>query len=219
MSWWQQPQIAAAIDHYQNLSERERLLTQITLHVFILALLGFLLIDPMWSATMQKRNETTLLTGENNQLQQQLFELQSSAVTDPNQALRDQIETLSAQQQSLELRINNLTDALVSPEHMVTILEQMLTQDKRLKITSLVSIPKEEIELEQGDSKSRLFRHGLKVTVSATYPSLVEYLKRLDALRWRLYWQSLEYKVSRYPKGELTLEVYTLSTEEGVLGA
>jgi len=219
MNWWQHAQVAQVIDGYQNLSEREQKLTQITLHVVVFVLLAFLLLDPIFSGAQQKSKQAGSIRGENSLLEQQLFSLQNEAVVDPNQALRDQLEQLEAENKNLQLRINNLTDALVSPENMVVVLEQMLTQDKRLKITSLESIPKQQIELEGDGEATRLFRHGLRVTVNATYPSLVAYLQRLDALKWRLYWQTLDYKVTRYPKGELTLEVYTLSTSEEVLGA
>lgn len=219
MNWWQQPHIARVIAAYLDLNEREKQLTQITLNALLVFVFFVFLVEPFFSSAVSQRDEASLLSAENSRFEQQLNELQNTPVIDPNQAIRDQIEALEAESRNVQLRIGNLTDALVSPENMVEILEQMLTQDKRLKVTSLVSVPKEQIELEEGDDQSRLFRHGLKITVTATYPSLVAYLKRLDALKWRVYWQSLEYKVSRYPKGELTLEVYTLSTREEVLGA
>ena len=219
MNWWQQPYIARAINAYLVLNEREKILAKITINALLVFIFIFFLIEPFFSSAVSQQDETSLLKAENSRFEQQLQELQNTPVIDPNQVLRDQIEALEAESQNIQLRIANLTDALVSPENMVEILEQMLTQDQRLKVTSLVSMPKEQIELEEGDGQSLLFRHGLKITVTATYPSLVAYLKRLDALKWRVYWQSLEYKVSRYPKGELTLEVYTLSTREEVLGA
>lgn len=219
MNWWQQPHVSRAITVYQGLNKREKLLTQITFNALLVMALFVFLVEPLLTKALSRQEEATLLTAENSRLEQQLHDMQNMPVIDPNQAIRDRIEALEAESHSVQLRIANLTDALVSPENMVEILEQILTQDKRLKIISLASIPKERIELEDGDEQSSLFRHGLKITVTATYPSLVAYLKRLDDLEWRIYWQSLDYKVSRYPRGELTLEVYTLSTREEVLGA
>lgn len=219
MSWWKDPRIDPLIQRYQRLSHRERVLTQITIHVSLFGLLGVLLLNPLYTSAMQDRSEASLLSGENKLLEQQLQALQNEPIVDPNQALSALIEKLQAEKKGIDLRISNLTDALVSPENMVAVLEQMLKQDRRLKITSLETIPKEEINLEKNSDDARLFRHGLRITVTASYPGLVDYLKRLDSLKWRIYWQMLEYKVSRYPKGELTLEVYTLSTSEEVIGA
>jgi MSHA biogenesis protein MshJ len=54
--------------------------------------------------------------------------------------------------------------------------------------------------------------------MTATYDSLVAYLKRLDSLPWKVYWQALEYRVDKYPDGELVLEIFTISTREDMLG-
>jgi len=219
MKWWQRPQVAVFIQRYQALNPRERQLSLITLHFVLLALMAVVFIEPLVSRGMVQQSQANELLATNARLEQQLQQLQNSPIKDPNQELRDELELLTTERLSIESRISNLTDALVSPDKMVAVLEQMLTQDSRLKITSLVTLPKEEIQLDANDPSARLYRHGLRLRIRATYDSLVDYLKRLDALQWRLYWQSLDYRVEQYPRGELLLEVYTLSSREDVVGA
>lgn len=219
MKWWQHPKVAVFIQRYQALNPRERQLSLITLHLVLLALMAVVFIEPLVSRGMAQQSQANELLATNARLEQQLKQLQNSPIKDPNQELRDELELLTAERLSIENRISNLTDALVSPDKMVALLEQMLTQDSRLKITSLVTLPKEEIQLDANDPSARLYRHGLQLRIRATYDSLVDYLKRLDALQWRLYWQSLDYRVEQYPRGELLLEVYTLSSREDVVGA
>jgi MSHA biogenesis protein MshJ len=219
MKWWQRPQVAVLIQRYQALNPRERQLSLITLHFVLLALMAVVFIEPLASRGMAQQSQANELLATNARLEQQLQQLQNSPIKDPNQDLRDELELLTTERLSIESRISNLTDALVSPDKMVAVLEQMLTQDSRLKITSLVTLPKEEIQLDANDPSARLYRHGLRLRIRATYDSLVDYLKRLDALQWRLYWQSLDYRVEQYPRGELLLEVYTLSSREDVVGA
>jgi len=219
MKWWQRPQVAVFIQRYQALNPRERQLSLITLHFVLLALMAVVFIEPLVSRGMVQQSQANELLATNARLEQQLRQLQNSPIKDPNQELRDELELLTTERLSIESRISNLTDALVSPDKMVAVLEQMLTQDSRLKITSLVTLPKEEIQLDANDPSARLYRHGLRLRIRATYDSLVDYLKRLDALQWRLYWQSLDYRVEQYPRGELLLEVYTLSSREDVVGA
>lgn len=219
MKWWQHPQVAVVIQRYQALNPRERQLSLITLHFVLLALMAVVFIEPLASRGMAQQSQANELLATNARLEQQLQQLQNSPIKDPNQDLRDELELLTTERLSIESRISNLTDALVSPDKMVAVLEQMLTQDSRLKITSLVTLPKEEIQLDANDPSARLYRHGLRLRIRATYDSLVDYLKRLDALQWRLYWQSLDYRVEQYPRGELLLEVYTLSSREDVVGA
>lgn len=219
MKWWQHPQVAVVIQRYQALNPRERQLSLMTLHFVLLALIAVVFIEPLASRGMAQQSQANELLATNARLEQQLQQLKNSPIKDPNQDLRDELELLTTERLSIESRISNLTDALVSPDKMVAVLEQMLTQDSRLKITSLVTLPKEEIQLDANDPSARLYRHGLRLRIGATYDSLVDYLKRLDALQWRLYWQSLDYRVEQYPRGELLLEVYTLSSREDVVGA
>ena len=217
-NWWQQPRAAALIQQYLNLNPRERWLTLITLSLLLLVLGSWLLAEPLWRDGWQRQQQAQQRQQENQQLQQRLTQLQNTPVVDPNQVLRDELELLRSEHQAIEQRIASLTDALVSPQQMVVVLEQMLTQDSRLKITGLVTLPREEILLGEDEPQARLYKHRLRITLSASYPALLAYLQRLDTLKWRLYWQLLDYQVEQYPRGEVTLEVYTLSSREDVLG-
>ena len=93
----------------------------------------------------------------------------------------------------------------------------MMTQDTRLKLVSLENTEGQSIALGAEFSDVDLYRHGMKIRMSADYPSLMSYLQRLDSMPWKLYWQSLDYTVENYPSGELYLEVFTLSTREEIL--
>lgn len=62
-----------------------------------------------------------------------------------------------------------------------------------------------------------VYRHSVKLTLQGPYFSVVEFLIRLEKMPWRVYWDSIDYSVARYPDGKVQLEVYTLSTEKGIL--
>ncbi len=62
----------------------------------------------------------------------------------------------------------------------------------------------------------RLFRHGVNLKFSGTYQEVLRYISKLEQGKWRFYWASLGYKVQLYPKAEIDLQVYTLSSERGV---
>ncbi len=63
-----------------------------------------------------------------------------------------------------------------------------------------------------------VFKHAVVVSLEGNYFDVVNYLKALESLEWKVYWQSIDYRVNKYPKAQVTIEVYTLSTEEGLLG-
>ncbi|ASP37185.1 hypothetical protein CHH28_00125 [Bacterioplanes sanyensis] len=216
--WWQHPQAERAISGYLALSARERLLVQITLHTALILLLIWLWIEPSWQRLQQAEQEQQQLQAETLQLSEQLDELQHQPRQDPNAELRSAIESQQDSLQQLRQRIEQLTDALVSPQQMVAVLRELLQADSRLQLVSLSNSTQERVELGQDYQDVHLYRHGLQLTLKATYPGLVDYLEQLDQSPWRLYWQLLDYEVSDYPRGQVTLKVYTLSTEREVIG-
>ncbi|WP_419813207.1 hypothetical protein [Bacterioplanoides sp.] len=218
MSWWQHPQAEQVISYYQALSQREKWLTLATLNILLVFLFVLFLIEPSYQRGRLMQSEAEEHHGLNLKLEQQLQTLQSSPILDPNRDLRNDIEALLREHQEIENRIGRLTDALVSPEDMVTVLEQMLTQDKSLKLTSLATLPREQVTLENSEQGTYLYRHSIEIRMNATYSSVLAYLQRLDALPWRLYWQRLDYDVTEYPRGDLVLQVYTLSSREDLVG-
>ncbi|ACR10673.1 MSHA biogenesis protein, MshJ [Teredinibacter turnerae T7901] len=62
-----------------------------------------------------------------------------------------------------------------------------------------------------------VYRHSVRLRLHGTYFSVVDFLQRLEKLEWSFYWEFIEYQVDAYPRGDVTLEVYTLSTEKGVM--
>lgn len=216
--WWRYPSAQRLIAAYNALQAREQWLLQVVLHAILLALMGLLLLQPLWQRSMVLQQTTASQQQQNQQLQEQLEQLRQQVITDPDQLLRDELARLQGQQADMNQRIATLTDALVSPAQMVPLLEQMLQQDKRLQLKSLVNLPRERLGLGEEFADVPLYRHGLQLTLDASYDGLLAYLQRLDALPWRLFWQRLDFQIVQHPRGELTLEVYTLSMREEVLG-
>ncbi|WP_075185703.1 hypothetical protein [Teredinibacter haidensis] len=63
-----------------------------------------------------------------------------------------------------------------------------------------------------------VYKHAVQITLEGGYFSVVNYLQKLESLPWKLYWDFIEYDVKQYPKATVTIEVYTLSTDKGLLG-
>ncbi|GAA6144445.1 MAG: hypothetical protein CSH37_03210 [Thalassolituus sp.] len=215
--WWQDPRILSGLDKYRALSQRERKLILVTSHVVVAAVFLFFIAAPLWSNAINERMQANELETNSLRLEAHLQRLRSTPVLDPNDAVRDDIEKVIGQKAVVDERIQSLTDTLVAPENMPSVLESMMTQDTSLKLVSLENTEGESIALGAEFSDVDLFRHGMKIRMEADYPSLMSYLQRLDSMPWKLYWQSLNYTVENYPTGELYLEVFTLSTREEIL--
>ena len=216
--WWKHPKVERVLEGYRSLTEREQKLALMTTHMLAGVVFVLLILSPIWQAAQVELKQTNEVTTVNNRQQEHLERLQNSPIVDLNEPIRRELADIQLQQSRLDSRIGALTNSLVSPEHMVTVLEQLLIQDKRLRLISLQNLPQTDVDLGEEYADVELYRHGVRVKMTATYDSLVAYLKRLDGLPWKVYWQALEYRVGDYPNGELILEIFTISTREEMLG-
>ncbi len=65
---------------------------------------------------------------------------------------------------------------------------------------------------------SGIYKHGVVLHLRGDYFRVLALIKSLENLSWKFYWESLDYKVIDYPDAEIELRVFTLSSEEGLLG-
>ncbi|MEK9712942.1 MAG: hypothetical protein VW258_10285 [Thalassolituus sp.] len=217
LKWWQSPKVENILEKYRALSERERKLGLITAHVVVAGVYIAFIAAPLWTSALYERRQANETESNVLRLEAHLDRLRNTPVLDPNDAVRDDLEKVRTQKDVIDERIRSLTDTLVAPEYMPQVLESMLQQDRSLKLMSLENSAGESVALGQEFADVDLFQHGVSISMEADYPALMSYLTRLDSMPWKLYWRSLDYSVEEYPKGQLHLEVYTLSTREEIL--
>lgn len=238
MTWWQKKPFIEAITAYEKISAREQKIVLSTF-VVVLSLLGYMLmIEPLVLSSIQLVEEESQLVKTNTLLTEQIEKTKNRETDNPNLALEVQFKKLLEESQASQNKIDLLTQSLVAPKQMVGLLEKVLTQDKQLKLISLSNLPEEAMSIEgrnltntsgaSGASdasdngtdsyEALIYRHTFEIELEATYDSAVSYLKRLDSLPWQLFWQDLKYESTVYPKGRLSLRVYTLSMSQEVLG-
>jgi MSHA biogenesis protein MshJ len=238
MIWWQKKPFIDVISAYENFSAREQNIVLSTL-VVILILVGYLLvIEPVLLANVKLIENENKLVNSNRSLSEKITQTKNKKSQDPNVVLREELDGLFSESKNLQEKINLLTQALVAPRQMVSLLEKVLTQDKQLKLISLSNLPEvamniegrslttdvnsavvaSNIQNETPNKEALIYRHTFEIVLEATYDSALSYLKRLDGLPWQLFWQDLEYQSTQYPKGTLSIKIYTLSMSQEVLG-
>lgn len=71
---------------------------------------------------------------------------------------------------------------------------------------------------ENKSQGSGVYKHGVVLKLRGDFFHILTLIKSLENLQWKFYWESLDYTVTAYPKAEIELRVFTLSSEEGLLG-
>jgi MSHA biogenesis protein MshJ len=238
MTWWQKKPFIDAIKTYDQFSDREQKIVLSTL-VVVLLMAGYLFVIEPIALTNAKliENENTLIS-VNQSLSEKIMNTKNKKSRDPNINLRKQLNEMLTRNKNVQEKINLLTQALVAPRQMVSLLGSVLKQDKQLKLISLVNLPEEAMSIEgwnltsnidstadasniqniTSNEEALIYRHTFDIELEATYDSALSYLKRLDGLPWQLFWQDLTYESTQYPKGKLNIRIYTLSMSKEVLG-
>ena len=62
------------------------------------------------------------------------------------------------------------------------------------------------------------YRHGLRIEFQGDYLTTLNYLRRLENLKWGFFWDNFEFKVNDYPDSTVAIEIFTLSLQQEWIG-
>lgn len=214
------------INKIQKMDARRQLIGGCIVSLFLILFININILTPI--------NEQA---GED---QQEIIELQADIASMKSRMeviLRDVEESLANPQsaksltykeqlEQLDTALGKFYTELVSPKEMTTILRELISKNPNLKLISLESLPSLDLFAEESDldellkfeGRPKLYKRGVSIKFEASYFDTVAYLKTLEALPKRLFWELFSYTVKEYPIGEVTLTVYTLTTDEGWIG-
>jgi len=230
---------------YELLSQRERLLIVSTLVAVIYIAFTFLVFGSLDGVQSTREQKLKTLEQQQTQFDAELKLFSSLLNTDPDKAKKQQIRALKAQMLQIEGSLNRLSVGLIPADELPILLKKVLQQTKTLRLQSIQTLPVSELSLQgeviepeavddpssdpsefQYDDAAEsnkvetagVFKHAVVMQLSGGFFETKQFIEALEALPWRLYWDSLEYSVSQYPSAIITLQVYTLSTDEGAFG-
>ena len=164
-------------------------------------------------------------------MQTQIQALIANSNADPDAMLRTKLAQLREQSDRNGKTLAEIQGALVPPQRMPALLEDILRRNHALRLVALKTLPvtglaepeaavvsKTATETDKPVPKSApaaslVYKHGVELTVSGSYADLVHYLTELEALPWHMFWAKADLDVEQYPKVNLTLRLYTLSLD------
>jgi MSHA biogenesis protein MshJ len=155
-------------------------------------------------------------------MQAELQKLALSRRNDPNAEARKRIGALRDELQGLNAQIVEQQKKFTAPEQMRTVLEEMLSRNRKLKLMDLKTLPPATLSDARAQEGARgaaspaerlIYRHGLEITLSGAYLDMLSYLSELEHLPTQIYWGSMDFSVAEYPNATLKIVVYTLSLD------
>lgn len=212
---------------YNALVQREKMLVALAIALGPLLLVSTLFHDPVVAKSRRVQQAAKAAEMNRNELLNQLTSLQSVMQLSPDAALQAELTQIQTAGAASMTRLASLKNTLVSPAEMNAMLEQVLTRQPGLRLVGLRTLPPES--LIERDSKASgimpgtpaggpaafdLYRHGVEIRLEGGFADLYAYLAQLEQQGKRLLWGRLSFNVVEHPRAQMTLVIYTLSTEK-----
>jgi len=160
--------------------------------------------------------------------------LTSTKPRDPNAANRQRREDVLADLDHTRNAILQATSNLVAPGKMPELLRSVLARIDGLQLVKLEGLGKtpliertadedakagpEVTTGEDTDAFDMAYKHGMKIVFEGDYFTTLDYIRKLETLEWRFFWDSIEFIVEDYPRTISSVTLYTLSLDENWIG-
>jgi len=129
--------------------------------------------------------------------------------------IRDQLQSEISE---LTEKLDNKLGILLAPDQAAIVLEQVLAQEKDLKLLELEadSRPLEDADYFQDTATpiAGIGRYNLQLHLKGSYLATLHYLRALDALPWKFFWEDVDFEITEHPDANITIKIYTLGLLE-----
>lgn len=230
----------ALLQRWRALAPREQWL--VSLIALLLPTMFWLMLghEPLAQRVRQLDGERQAAESRALEAQAARAELLARGAADPDQAVRQALLATQALREQQLAELAEGTAALIDPQRMQQVLQDLLQQRPGLRLLGLESFSaplelpgaapanaEEQAAQAAGEPAAEplLYRHGMRVTLEGSYFELRDYLRDIERQSQgpdgrRLFWERLDYQVGEAGPGRarITLELYTLSREAGWIG-
>ena len=211
-------------ERFAALKPRERVLVLVGVVVGTALVFDAVALQPK-EARMKTLERQIVQTRQQHKLAESLMQVKEG-VGDSHSVKRSYRDALRVRLAEMNKNMAGLQQAMVPPERMAKLLEDMLARTRGLQLNSLRALPPKRFEpgaapaREAGaktvkpapkDPERTIFQHGFELTLQGSYGDLHDYLAQLEQLPWQMFWSRISVQTEKYPQLRVTITVQTLS--------
>lgn len=202
------------------MSLRERGLIFITVLVVLYFAANGLLFGPLHKQQQRLEGELKAKREQAAAMNAQVQRIVYEGTRDPDKENAEKLKALRARIAGLDPQLARVTQGLVSPRDMARFMEQVLTRNRALQVIRLEALELIPLEGQTGPAAAgrEVYKHGMRIEVRGRYGDLVNYLRAMENLPWKVFWGQVTLASEDYPMSRLTLTIYTLSLRQGWIG-
>lgn len=205
------------LDRVDALDLRERVLLMAAGIAVMFMLVDTLWLQPTLKAQQVAKQRTTDLGVKLNSLQQNARLLAYKTDGDPLQPQRETRDRLRGELAELDNRVVGQLGALVEPAQAAQMLERLLSNHSGLSLINLAANtePLGDLVTDASTNTNGLARYQVNMAVKGAYLDVLKYLRSLENLPWKFFWQQVNFQSTEYPDAETHLQLYTLGAGRG----
>jgi MSHA biogenesis protein MshJ len=204
-------QLGGVRDWFEALTFRERLAIAAALLVGILLGIEALAWAPARKRLDAAEAQIASLESQRATLQQELDKLDQEEALDPDAAVRRQVKTFDQQVGALDTKLQGQKLQLMDPTQVRPVLQALIGNMRGLRMVGLYTEPPAQLMNTENTDLPVLYRLGLVIELEGDYLPLLDYLRALEQLPWRLYWTGLDVKADKPGARRFRVELYTVS--------
>ena len=230
------------MEKIDNLSIRERAAVMLGVLAVLYTVWNMFLMQPLENQRKVIASELQQKQANQVALNVQIQKLVEKSRKDPNKENEEKLTALKSEIKGLKEMIQASTAHLVTPKNMAKILETVLQKTKGLTLVEIKGLgsdtlldkdktgKQQKTDVEKKDTKGtkdvkesetlsgngmeNAYKHGLRIEFEGDYMATLSYLRDLESLEWKFFWDSLEFQVEEYPRSRAAIQVFTLSLEK-----
>jgi len=212
-------------DRVDALSLRERAMVFIGVMVALYLIAAQMVFGPLRDEQARIDRDLKAKREQLQTTETQIQTLVGGRTGDVNTQNRTKLAALQQQLKELDAAMDQMTAGVVSPKDMAKLVERMLMQNRGLQLVKLENLPPapvtdsgSEPRAVPGVADVHIYKHGMRIQLRGSYFDIVNYLKALEALPWKVFWGEVTLETEKYPSSKVTLVIYTLSRYPGWIG-
>ena len=220
-------------EKFSQLTSREQYLVLLSGLVAIFLISSYLFIDDKSAKITTFDKQSRAMKVGNQSLDFTINEFQAALTDDPSKETVKLIAQLEAKLAKIDSQLVHLTTDLISPSEMREALLRLLKLEPGVSLLSFELIgakPLLNLSSAQANSNAintsltaeqaglNLYKHGIKIKLTGKYFQLRNYLRHLEQLTWKFFWQDFEFEVKEYPRSEVEITIYSLGLNKEFIG-
>ncbi len=195
---------------------RERILLTGVFAVFTYAVWNFLIERPLTHKRVELVNKIETTKIAIDAVHQQIKNIVDITANSSYVQEIQRQKNLTGQAQNFKQRIENLLPTVIQPKDLPA-LGSAILQQPGITLIGMKKLPSENWipaglgKVSLPEKSKNIYKYSMQIEFLSDYFGTLDYLSRLEKLPWHIYWDSLEYKVTQYPKADVKLKIYVLS--------